>query len=198
MPERPFHAGDDHQDVGGQEGLAVRQHAVEPGHPDVVDTVHAVAHQFGGQRRLFRHGHIGRARSEHDDARPARTAARSGRSHDDGARERVVLRHRVPGDDPVVDLRPDPGHEHGLTGVMESGDDRVDLFRRLAGAVDRLGHAAAQGAVQIEGRELHVGDVAGAQGVDGRVDRDLALAHVAQQSADPIALHVDLPDLRAA
>ena len=83
-----------------------------------------------------------------------------------------------------------PGHEHrAVAAGQELADDRRHLCRRLARAVDDLGHALAQRPVVVDPGEPEVGPRQPAQGLDGLVGRDLAGLHGLEQLAQRRFIH---------
>ena len=56
-----FHAGNHHDRVGTVQRGALRQDAVQRGHPGVVDALHMRAQRVGGDRRFFGNRQVGRS-----------------------------------------------------------------------------------------------------------------------------------------
>src|ERR1035438_6564024 len=87
--KRTLHAGADHDDAGLGEALAVAHEAVDAGHPDIVDGVDFIAHQFRGDPGFFGHRHIAGAGADHTDAAFAINGAVAPKT--DGAGEVRIL-----------------------------------------------------------------------------------------------------------
>ena len=65
--QRAFHAGDGDDDVRLLKRFHPREHPVQAGHADVVDALHAVAHDFGGDGGFLGHRQIARAGADDGD-----------------------------------------------------------------------------------------------------------------------------------
>ena len=168
--QRAFHAGHHNHHVRILKGVQAADETVESGDADVVDPRDPVAHDFGGDGRLFGHGQVAGARA--DDGDGARLLAQ-GREFDgdaardfvmDGAPEFLAQGARV--------VRGDARDQDALFVVKKFGGDTHNLRGSLAGAVNDLREALAEGAVGVHAGKGELGDGRGLKGA-----KDFVAAH---------------------
>jgi hypothetical protein len=147
------HAGDRDDRVGLVEPVEVRHQAVQAGHPAVEQPFNDVAHHLRGHRRLLGHREIGGARAHHyDEPYPV---PRGGLHHDQ-ARGLVHATRQPARDQGRGHRRLRAGGQHVVVVLGQALHDGHHLLRGLARAVDGLGHAVAQRAVQVDAGEAQV------------------------------------------
>ena len=189
--QRALHAGHDDEAVGRVQPVAHRHQPVQPGDPDVVDPVDGRRRRPGPRRRPRRRPARPRCRPRRRT--PCRGASGSGPT----ATARATSSTSASGNACRTAARASSGSRVASAGRppscrASSRQDRDRLVGRLAGRVDDLGVAGAQPAVRVDPGEAEVDRAVhrpGGQRLDGRLDRDAAGRHVAQQRLDLGSVH---------
>ena len=185
--QRAFHAGADHHHARLGQPLAIAHQAVNAGDSDIVDGVHFVAHQFGGDLGFLGHRDIAGAGADHGD--PALAVHGAVAPEADGAGKRKVFG--------AGELRGDQGgalavgarDQHVLGIGQQALRDGGDLFRRLALGEDHFRHAVAQGAMVVHLGEAQVFKRHVPHAPHGCVDIYRAGAHLFEQRAQLVLVH---------
>ena len=150
----PFHPGADNHDAGFRKRLAIGQQAMNARDADIVKMLDLVAHEFGGDDRLFGDRDVAGSGGDYGDHSFAIFCFVA--VQDDGSPEFAVLDaanfllHRGK-------LLFAGARGQNVAAVFgEPGENSSHLRRSLAFSKDDLGHAGAQGAVMIDLREAEV------------------------------------------
>jgi hypothetical protein len=108
--------------------LLMGKEPVQSCNPHVVDPFDPVAHQLGGDRRLFRHGDVGSARGEDGDAAPRSRFPPSWKQNE-GSRVLMVEGARNGSTDLPGGPRGETGDHDRRSVGPEAADDGENLFR---------------------------------------------------------------------
>ena len=163
------------------------QDPVDPRDAHVGDAFDPDPRGLGGDRGLVGDREVGGSRRHHGDDRVDRHVG--GLHHDQtgglvvaGARHGLDRRRRL--------FRRGTGDQHGAGGAgRERHRDPADLFRRLAGPVDRLGMSGPQLTVMVDPGVGHGFVRERAENLDGVGDRRRAGCHVVQQPSQRSFVH---------
>ena len=147
-----FHTGDGDDAAGAHNGVHVREKAMNPGNPDVVEADYLIPQHLGGDSCFFGHRNV--ACSARSDDHFADSGGSGHYTDDTGARQLVIIQRSDPAQtlaDEVRDLLRDPGDQNGLLTVLEHGlRDPEDVLLRFPRTVDDLGNtfsAASSGEI---------------------------------------------------
>src|SRR6185437_8755603 len=88
----PLHTRADHHNSGSHQPLAVADQPVDSRNPHIVNDVHFIAHNFGGEVRFFRYWDVAGASANHLDYSVSMTRAIPPHAYDAGQREIFGLR----------------------------------------------------------------------------------------------------------
>ena len=186
-----FHARADDDDPRLREHAAVGEKAMDAGDSDIVERLDFVAHQFGGDNRLFSDGNVaGSSGDDCDDAlirlRAAISAARRVvAAKGDTAGERAIFGRGDLGRNGVELFFGGAGGEDVGVGVMggEAGEDLRDLRGCFSLAEDDLRHSVAQRPMMVEFGEAQVFEGQMAKARESFVGGELTGADISKQLA---------------
>ena len=147
--QRAVHPGRDNDDPGAAQQVNLVQDAVQTGHPDVDQCLGRPAEVGGGEFGFAGNRNV-RGAGRDDEDEPTGRRGRCRRPGQQPRRDVVagVGKHRHDGGRVLGFC---PGEEGDRWLIADGAGDGGDLFRRLAGAVDRFGVPAAGCAVEIQG-----------------------------------------------
>ncbi len=143
-----LHAGGHDDDAGLiQQGL-LAQEPVQPGHTDVIETLHGVSHSRRGDGGLLRHRNVGGAGGDHQHGFAQQAGLLPRNLHDAGLLMPAGLRRER--QEGIPDLRGGPGGQNGAgaPGQQVLGD-ACDLGNAFPRAEYHLRKAAAQLPVMV-------------------------------------------------
>src|ERR1035441_5571132 len=149
-----FHARDDDDDVGPLDSFQAPKQPVYAGHAYVRDSLHAIAHHLGRDRRFLGHWQIAGAGANHRNGPGPFGQGLVLEGHTprqlviNGALEMPAQSARMFGRG--------PSDQHPLLAGEELGRYLHHLLRRLARAKDDFGEPSAQRAVSIDLRKAEV------------------------------------------
>ncbi len=169
--------------------LAMRQQPMNARDSDVIEMLHAIAHQFGGDDRFFCHRNVAGARGNHSNN--ALSVASPIALQRNCARQRTILSLGNLRDHSLELFFGRTRGEHVAFMLRQAGEDPGHLRRRFAQAENHLGHALPQGAVMIHLRESQVFKWKMAEASNRLIGRELLGPDLIEQMAKRDAVHVE-------
>ena len=148
--EGTFHASDDNDSIGSGHPVNVGEQSMQPSHSNIVETISNNTVSAQCERRLVRHGHIGRAGG--DDQHPWLWLAWLRRPIQHASRRALNREAVVKDGSHCLDLRLGrTGQQHRSVIVLQQfTNDGNALLRTLARSVDGFGHSLAKRPMMID------------------------------------------------